>query len=85
MGCSWGRFTDIGENRPVVMLEKPSDFKSGFGVNVTPLSLGDEESRVLVGQAPGRFNAAPIRIPMPSTPRAATLRKNSIRVFWRTK
>jgi hypothetical protein len=58
MGCSWGRFTDIGENRPVVMLEKPSDFKSGFGVNVTPLSLGDEESRVLVGQAPGRFNAA---------------------------
>lgn len=58
MACSWSRFTDIGENRPVVVLEKPSDFKSGFGANVTPLSIGDKESRALVGQAPGRFNAA---------------------------
>lgn len=57
-GCSWSRFTDLGENRPVVILEKPSDFSAGFAVNVTPLSFREEQSRLLVGQAVGRHKAA---------------------------
>lgn len=57
-GCSWSRFGDLGDDRPVVLLEKPTDFVSGFGATVTPLSLDDKESRVLVGQAIGKFAAA---------------------------
>jgi hypothetical protein len=76
-GCSWTRFTDLGDNRPVVVLEKPADFNAGFGVNVTPLSIADKQSRVLVGQAAGQFKAATFDIGLGTDPNTSAIDSSS--------
>jgi len=78
MGCSWTRFTDIGENRPVVVLKKPTTgFEAGFGVNVTPLALADKQSRVLVGQAPGQHRAATFDLGVGTEPNTEAIDSSS--------
>jgi FG-GAP repeat len=76
-GCSWSRFSDLGENRPVVLLEKPTNFDSGFGANVTPLSIEGKESRVLVGQAIGPFAAAAFDLGLGTDPNTGAIDSSS--------
>lgn len=55
--CSWGRFDDISDNAPVVVLEKPGAMRAGFGVSMASVTL-DEETRLLVMGAAGSSRAA---------------------------
>jgi hypothetical protein len=75
-GCSWSRFSETGENRPVVILDKPDDF-SAFGATVAPLSLGEKQSRLLVGQAPGRFKAATFDLGLGTDPNTSPIDSSS--------
>jgi hypothetical protein len=77
MGCSWTRFTDLGEQRPVVILVKPAEFRAGFGANVTPLSLAEKQSRVLVGQAVGQYNAATFDLGVGTDPNTSAIDSSS--------
>jgi len=56
-GCSWGRFSDILENGPVVFLEKPGNLQAGFGP-VMQAGTQDGESRLIVGGLHGTSPAA---------------------------
>jgi len=55
--CSWSRFGDVTDNPPVVMLERPDNMRTGFGVALTPAKL-DDRSLVVVSGEPGTSLAA---------------------------
>ncbi len=60
-GCSWGRFSDVGEDAPVLLLKKPDKLKGGFGVSLSSAFAGDT-TRVLVGGAPNRSRGASFQV-----------------------
>jgi hypothetical protein len=55
--CSWWRFNDVTENTPVVMLERPANMTTGFGVSLATAKDG-ERSLLFVSGEPGTSPAA---------------------------
>lgn len=55
--CSWGRFDDVADGAPVVLLEKPRDVRSGFGSALAAATV-DGRAALLVGGTPGVSQAA---------------------------
>ncbi len=55
-GCSWGRFDDITENAPIVLLNKPDELSNGFGTSMATGTYDDSDGKtnvaLLVGGAP---------------------------------
>ncbi|MCW5789065.1 MAG: FG-GAP repeat protein [Polyangiaceae bacterium] len=60
-GCSWARFSDVGEDAPVLLFKKPDKLKGGFGVSLATAFAGDT-TRVLVGGAPNRSRGASFQL-----------------------
>ena len=56
-GCSWGRFDEVTEETPVVLLHKPGELKTGFGVSLSTATL-DKRVRLLSAGGTGRTPAA---------------------------
>jgi hypothetical protein len=50
-GCSWGRFDDVSDNTPIVLLNKPSQLSSGFGVVLSTATLGTQVDLISGGGA----------------------------------
>lgn len=65
--CSWWRFSDVTENTPVVMLEKPANMTTGFGVSLATAMDGDR-SLLFVGGEPGTSPAAMFQLGTVETP-----------------
>jgi hypothetical protein len=59
--CSWGRFDDVTESSPIVMLDRPGVMSAGFGASVASATSGDE-TLVLVGGGFGVSSAATYRL-----------------------
>jgi len=76
-GCTWSRFSDVGDNPPVVILEKPTGFNTAFGTTVTPLTLEGKETRALVGQAAGKNAAATYDLGLGTDPNTSAVDKSS--------
>jgi len=74
-GCSWGRFSDILENGPVVFLEKPANLQSGFGP-VMQAGTQDGASRLIVGGEHGTSQAAIYSIGKGETPNVVASRSD---------
>jgi hypothetical protein len=55
--CSWGRFDELEDDAPVVLLKKPKQVSSGFGSSLAASPEG-ERALVFVGGAPGRATGA---------------------------
>lgn len=55
--CSWARFDEVNDDAPVVLLERPKDMRSGFGVSFADAATA-ERSVLLVAGQPGRSMAA---------------------------
>jgi hypothetical protein len=55
--CSWSRFDDLTDNSPVVLLDKPSSMKDGFGVSLAT-ATHEGQSELLVGGTPNVSGAA---------------------------
>jgi hypothetical protein len=56
--CSWSRFGDVTENAPVVLLERPGNMTTGFGVTLTSGVRDDDRSLLVIGGEPGTSPAA---------------------------
>ncbi|HLV67674.1 MAG TPA: FG-GAP repeat protein [Polyangiaceae bacterium] len=57
VACSWGRFDDVADGAPVVVLEKPRDVRSGFG-SALAAATRNGRAALLVGGTPGASHAA---------------------------
>jgi hypothetical protein len=60
-GCSWGRFDDVSENTPIVLLHEPGTMRGGFGVALATAKLG-ARSQLLSGGGQGSGTAAAFEI-----------------------
>jgi len=56
-GCSWSRFDDVTKNSPIVLFEKPSSLKSGFGFSLAT-ATNQGQTEVLVAGASSGSRAA---------------------------
>jgi hypothetical protein len=60
-GCSWGRFDDVSENTPIVLLHEPGDLRGGFGVTLATAKFGNRV-QLLSGGGTGSGSAAVFEI-----------------------
>jgi hypothetical protein len=60
-GCSWGRFDDVSENTPIVLLHEPGNIRGGFGVTLATAKLGNR-AQLVSGGGPGGGTAASFEI-----------------------
>jgi hypothetical protein len=56
--CSWSRFGDVTEDAPVVLLERPGNLTTGFGVTLSAATRDDGSELLLVTGEPGTSPAA---------------------------
>jgi hypothetical protein len=47
-GCSWGRFDDVSENTPIVLLNEPGAARGGFGASLATAKVNTRVPRVLL-------------------------------------
>lgn len=57
LGCSWGRFDELEENTPVVLLKRPKQVRTGFGSSLATSQTPNRVS-LFVGGSPGRSTGA---------------------------
>ena len=60
-GCSWGRFDDVSENTPIVLLHEPGNIRGGFGVTVATAKFGNRV-QIVSGGGPGGGTAASFEV-----------------------
>ena len=60
-GCSWGRFDDVSENTPIVLLHEPGNIRGGFGVMLATAKFGNRV-QLLSSGGPGSGTAATFEI-----------------------
>ena len=57
-GCSWSRFDELTTDTPVVVIERPSEIRSGFGTSLSSVTGDDDRALLLVHGASGYAQAA---------------------------
>jgi hypothetical protein len=78
-GCSWGRFDDITENAPIVLLNKPEELSNGFGTSLATGTYDDTDGEthvtLLVGGAPLQGGAVEFQLGTGDSPTLDALDK----------
>lgn len=66
-GCSWGRYDDIVENSPIVLLNRPKAVADGFGSSLATASV-DGSVSLLVGGTPLKSGGAEFELGTSDSP-----------------
>jgi hypothetical protein len=72
-GCSWARFDELTTDAPVVVLERPSEIRSGFGTAMSSVTGEDDRALLLVHGATGFAQAALFDLGAADSPLTSTL------------